>query len=90
MPRLALDLLLPLSVASKWVLEENPQRLYALLVNDSAIVIYLGMGAPAVIGRGIRLNANGGSYEINLMNPWHGRIAAIAASATPDLAIVEW
>ncbi|MBA7672586.1 hypothetical protein ES703_80768 [subsurface metagenome] len=59
-------------------------------MNDGTEDIYLGMGIPAIVNRGIRVNNGGGSYEINLMNPWHGEIYAVAASGTPLLLIVEW
>ena len=90
MPDQTVDLKLTLSVTSQKVLPKNPVRTYALLVNDGTDIIYLGMGISAVDGRGIRLNAAGGSYEINLTNPWHGEIHAIAAAGTPDLLIQEW
>lgn len=90
MPAQTVDLKLPLSVASQKVLAKNPARTYALLVNDGVDIIYLGMGISAVSGRGIRLNVSGGSYEINLVNPWHGEIYAVAAAGTPDLLIQEW
>jgi len=90
MPTRAVDLKLTLSTTQQQVLPGNPLRSYALLVNDSTSIIYLGMGIPAIISRGIRLNAGGGSYEINRDNPWHGSIHAIAAAGTPDLLIQEW
>jgi len=42
-----------------------------VIVNDSDVVIYLGVGAAAVLNQGIRLNANGGAYEINWSNFIH-------------------
>jgi len=89
-PNRAVDLKLTLAVTQQQVLPENPQRVYALLVNDSAAVIYLAMGGPAEVNRGIRLNASGGSYEINLTNPWHGSIHAVATAGTPALLVQEW
>lgn len=89
MPTKAVDLNLLLSITQERVLSGNPLRTYALLVNDGTDDIYLGMGIPAVLNRGIRLNNGGGSYEINLMNPWHGSIHAVS-SGTPDLLIQEW
>lgn len=46
------------------VLAANANRKYALLINDSDTVIYLKIGSPAVVNEGIRLNANGSSYEM--------------------------
>lgn len=90
MPKVTLDLKLPLSTTQKKVLDENPARTYCLLVNDGTDVIRLGMGIPAVTGRGPRLNTAGSNYEINLTNPFHGAIYAISQAGTPDLCITEW
>ena len=89
MPQLAVDLKLAITTTQQRVLAGNPARIYALLVNDGTDDIYLGMGVPAVLNRGIRVNNGGGSYEINLMNPWHGSIHAVS-SGTPNLLIQEW
>ncbi|GAI27527.1 unnamed protein product [marine sediment metagenome] len=90
MPTKAVDLVKPLSTTQIMVLDKNPSRTYALFVNDGAELIYLALGIPAIVNRGIRLNANGGNYEINLTNPWHGSVHAIAKAGTPDLTIQEW
>jgi len=90
MPYAAIDLKLTLSVTQERILGKNPTRVYALLINDGTDDIYLGMGIPATANRGIRLNNGGGSYEINLMNPWQGEIYAVAAAGTPTLLIQEW
>ena len=90
MPYAAIDLKFTLSVTQQRILGKNPARQYALLVNDGITDIYLGMGIPAVANRGIRLNNGGGSYEINLTNPWQGEIYAVAAAGTPALLVQEW
>lgn len=79
-----------LTATQEVVLEDNPQRLYALLVNDSDSIAYLSLGVPAVANSGIRLNANGGSYEINTTNLWQGRIYAISTGATKKLMVTEY
>jgi len=67
-----------LAGASKELLPPNPQRVSALLVNDDADnVIYIRLLSDAVANEGIRLNAAGGSYEINQVNPFYGRVFAI-------------
>jgi len=43
-------------------------RNYLAIVNDSDTTIYIAIGATAVVGRGIRLNANGGSFEMTKDN----------------------
>ncbi|GAI07926.1 unnamed protein product [marine sediment metagenome] len=90
MPTKAVDLVKPLSTTQVMVLDKNPARVYALFVNDGAELVYLGLGIPAIANRGPRLNANGGSYEINFTNPWHGSVSAIAKAGTPNLTIQEW
>jgi len=91
MPDKALDLKFTCSATQQRILGKNPARVYALFVNDNALAdIYLSMGIPAVAGRGIRINAGGGSYEINLTNPWHGEVYAVGTAASPTLLVQEW
>lgn len=89
MPLVAVDLKLAVTGTQQRVLAENPSRVYALLVNDGANDCYLGMGIPAVVNRGIRINNGGGSYEINLTNLWKGAIYAVGTGAL-SLLIQEW
>jgi len=53
-------------VATTQILAANDNRKYAAIVNDSDTTIYLALGANAVLNQGIRLNANGGAYEVLL------------------------
>jgi len=76
-------------VASIRVLENNENRTYASFINNSANIIWLAKADVALVNQGIRLNANGGSYEITPLNPWKGRVAAIAAGAASVLCITE-
>lgn len=46
-------------------LAANAARVYAFIQNDSDTVIYLKVGAAAVLNQGIRLAASGGSYEMS-------------------------
>jgi len=62
-------------------LAANPTRKGAILVNDSDAVIYLKLGADPATDAAIRLNANGGSYEINATNLYTGIVTAIHAGA---------
>ncbi len=77
------------STASGAVLAANTARRYALIVNDSDTNIYLKVGSAAVANQGIRLNANGGSYEmiagINLMT---GAINSIHAGTGNKVLLV--
>jgi len=65
---------------STTILAANADRKYALIVNDSDTVIYLALGAAASVNSGIRLNANGGAYEINWTNLFKGAINGIHAA----------
>ena len=65
------------ATTSTQISSELVNRLYALIVNDSDTVIYLTLGGTAVLHQGIRLNANGGSYEINWTNLYTGSIYGI-------------
>lgn len=76
----------------------STNRKYLLLVNDADIAIYAqlstayGSTAPvAVAQRGIRLNANGGSWESSrgLGNLYVGSIAFISTADTKNLLITE-
>jgi hypothetical protein len=61
------------------------KRLYAVVCNDSANVVYLSINedAAAVANLGIRLNANGGCWEmLATENPYDGAIRAVASSAS--------
>ena len=67
--------------ASTLVIAENQRRAYLCLVNDSDTTVYLAFGPAASANSGIRLNANGGSYEMSGSNVWRGKINGILASA---------
>ncbi len=70
------------------VLPASSGRTYAVFVNDSANVIYISLdGNAAVAGKGIRLNASGGSYEINSLNQFVASVHAIAAGAGSNLTV---
>lgn len=43
----------------------NTSRRWLLIENDSDTVIYCKVGVAAVLNQGIRLNANGGSWELS-------------------------
>jgi hypothetical protein len=77
--------------SSTTVLNANDNRTYALLINDSDETIYIKLGATAVANEGIRINANGGSYEISPANAnlFTGYIRAICASGSKKLLVTE-
>ena len=71
------------------VLDIEDDRKYVLFVNDSDEEIYLKFGAAAVVNEGIRLNAGGGSFEMNyqLGNLCTAYVRAICASGTKNLLV---
>lgn len=73
------------------VLAANADRVYALFVNDADEAIYLKLGAAAAMNTGIRLNANGGSYEMSAAvgNLYGGAVNAICASGGKVLLVLE-
>lgn len=76
--------------SSTSILAVNTSRKTATFVNDSDTTIYLFLSddAPGT-GQGIRLNASGGSYEINVTNLYNGAITAICASSNKNLCVTE-
>ncbi len=77
-----------IGAVSTLVVAANPHRVDFELVNDSDAIIYLARGNVAVIGSGIRLNANGGSYSMNTQNLFLGVINGICTDQA-NLTISE-
>lgn len=79
------------TTTSATYLATNANRKYARFQNDGATIIYLNFGATAVAGQGIRLEANGGVFEISAANGnlTTGGVRAIVASGTSLLLITE-
>jgi len=75
--------------SSAVVLNPNETRRFANLVNDSSAIIYLRLGQTAGTNKGIRLNASGGSFQIDATNMYTGTVSAICASANKTLLAVE-
>lgn len=82
---------LSVTTTSQAALAANANRLYALFVNDSDVVIYLKNGATAVANQGIRLNASGGSYEMSKKagNLYRGAVNAIHAGTGNKVLLIE-
>lgn len=85
----AVHLAIDLTTTQEKILAGNPRRRYVLLVNDSDTNCYLSLGVSATVNQGIRLNSGGGSYEINLTNPFYGALYAVSGGATKRLSITE-
>lgn len=75
--------------SSTSVLTADEDRAYCLLQNDSDETIYLKFGAAGELNKGIRLNANGGQYEISGANNnlYTGAINAICTSGSKKLLV---
>ena len=57
-----------------------------VIINDSDETIYLGLGGLAVVNRGIRLNANGGSFSTD---SWTGAVSGMCASGAKNVTVTE-
>ncbi len=69
-----------LAGGSQEILAANINRIGAAIVNDGAQNIYLAIGHPAEVNKGIFLAAGGGSYEINAVNLTTQAINGIAVA----------
>lgn len=78
-------------VAPVRVMSINTDRRLAIISNNSINDIFLGFGRSVVINSGIRLNANGGTFEFGLFTtfPWLGEVWAVAAIAGNNVDFVE-
>lgn len=79
-----------LTTTQELLLGVNPSRQYCLIVNDSDTVCWISLGKPAAANTGIRLNAYGGSFEINAINPYFGDIYAVSGAATKKIMVTEY
>jgi hypothetical protein len=78
-------------VASVLALPKNEVRRYAAFINDSDTTVYLSFGTPAILNKGIRLNANGGTYEMfsGRGNLYKGDIYVISSVTGKNLLVTE-
>jgi len=76
------------STSSVNLLPASSGRVYAAIVNDGTEPVYLSMnGSAAVPNQGLRINPNGGSYEINFLNQYIGSINAITETGTSNVTV---
>lgn len=66
----------------------SSSRQYLALVNDGTSVVYLGLGVTATTSKGIRLNASGGSFEMDTTVLYTGGVYCISA-ASSTLTVVQ-
>lgn len=78
-----------IGTSSTSVIAANANRKYILLVNDSDTTIYISLNGAAANGQGIRLNANGGSYELGPDRIVKIAITAINSVGTKNLLVTE-
>lgn len=74
------------------VLAANGSRQYALLTNDSDTAIYLNLGTASTTSGNysVRVNANGGQFEIGTDFLYKGQIWASSTAASKVLRVVEF
>lgn len=78
------------TTASTLIVRANKYRSALWIVNDSDATIYLGLGWGAILHKGLRLNASGGSLEINKSNLFKGDAFAIhGGTGSKVLTITE-
>jgi len=78
------------TVAAAQLMPANKHRTGVFIINDSDTTIYLALGVDAALNAGIRLNAEGGSFEINKANLFKGAISCIhGATGNKVLCAVE-
>ncbi|MBW4465672.1 MAG: hypothetical protein KME07_09560 [Pegethrix bostrychoides GSE-TBD4-15B] len=72
------------------LLPPNPNRLQATFVNHHpSNKIWLNYGNSATAGSGLALMPAGGSYEINLTNPYSGLISAVGSGSGTTVSYME-
>ena len=78
-----------LAGTSTEVLAANDDRKYALFINDSDVVLYLMVESDAEDNKGIRLDANGGSFEmVQGKNLDTRKVNALATDGTSKTLLV--
>lgn len=76
-------------ISSGQILASNLNRKSLIITNTSVNIIYLGIGATAVVGSGITLYP-GGSLILNKDGIVTGAINAIASAASSNVSIQEF
>lgn len=67
---------------SQSVLAANDDRKWAIICNSSDVGLWLALGASAVIGTGIYVPPNGGSFVIDDQNLFRGAVNGVMASGS--------
>ena len=77
-------------VATAEVADADDNRNELTITNDSDTVIYLALGEAAVLNKGIRLNAAGGSWSTTGERVFQGAVNCICSVASKNLCVVEF
>ena len=72
----------------KEILDYNPNRLWAVVTNNSSTTAYIGLSEGVTTTSGTQLTQND-LFTIDLTNPYTGPVYAITASGTADLRIMQ-
>ncbi len=80
-----------MSITSSAQILATSTRAYAIICNDSSQVVYLRADSDksASDDNGIRLNANGGCYEIDGNNSYVGAITASSTNETASRLLIN-
>lgn len=71
------------------LLAANTSRKYALITNNSGATLYINYGTAAVLNEGMRLNSNGGNFEINWSNLCRDQIRGINSAVAGTVLVIE-
>lgn len=79
------------ATTSRVIVNANVARQYLAIVNDGDQDVYLNFRATSTAGTGIRLNANGGAYEMDITssNVYVGPVSAVTSTSTSAVTIIE-
>lgn len=80
-----------IDVGARQILSANTGRVYARFTNDSDTAIYLNLSTASTTASAyaIRLNANGGTYDIGPTNLYTGAVYASTTAAGKRMLTVE-
>jgi hypothetical protein len=77
------------SGASTAIVPANVLRKYLAITNDSSVDVYIAIGVPAIVNKGVLLKANGGSIVFGGETLITGAVNGIAASSTANVSFME-
>ncbi|MBL4654152.1 MAG: hypothetical protein JKY53_15010 [Flavobacteriales bacterium] len=78
-----------ITTVSTEILAANSNRVWCFLTNDGFQDVWIAVGHPAVVGKGIFLAKNGGKEKIDLNAHNNEAINGIVAADTSTVALQE-